>query len=102
MLGLSVIAKASVGYSGIGSVATRSCRFSIWADHDLAASIPATLGFCLDAAEQRSNDSSPGKNIAVGLVFQQNQNCVKGLFQELQSKRIYRVPEAYILIPWLL
>jgi hypothetical protein len=98
MLGLSVIAEASVGYSAIGSVATRSCRFSIWADHDLAASMPATLGFCLDAAEQRSNDSSPGKNIAVGLVFQQNQNCVKGLFQELQSKWIYRVAGGYIVL----
>jgi hypothetical protein len=54
------------------------------------------LGFCLDAAEQRSNDSSPGKNIAVGLVFQQNQNCVKGLFQEIQSKWIYRVAGGYI------
>ena len=102
MLELSVIAEASVGYSAIGSVATRSCRFSIWADHDLAASIPATLGFCLDAAEQRSNDSSPGKNIAVGLVFQQNQNCVKGLFQELQSKWIYRVAGGYIVSAWVI
>ena len=102
MLELSVIAEASVGYSAIGSVATRSCRFSIWADHDLAASIPATLGFCLDAAEQRSNDSSPGKNIAVGLVFQHNQNCVKGLFQELQSKWIYRVAGGYIVSAWVI
>ena len=49
-----------------------------------------------DAAEQGSNDSSPGKNIVVGLVFQHNQNCVKGLFQELQSKWIYRVAGGYI------
>jgi hypothetical protein len=68
----------------------------------LAASLPATLGFCLDAAEQRSNDSSPGKNIAVGLVFQQNQNCVKGLFQELQSKWIYRVTGGYIVSAWVI
>src|SRR5260370_23699475 len=88
MLGLSVIAGASVGYSASGSVATRSCRFSIWADHDSAASIPATLGFCLDAAEQRSNDSSPGKNIAVGLVFQQNQNWDRTLRRPLVRWRL--------------
>jgi hypothetical protein len=50
-----------------------------------------------DAAEQGSNDSSPGKNIVVGLVFQHNQNCVKGFFQELQSKRIFRVGGGYII-----
>src|SRR5260370_25642467 len=47
-------------------------------------------------------NSSPGKNIAVGLVFQQNQNCGKGLFQELQSKWIYRVAGGYIVSVWVI
>jgi len=55
-----------------------------------------------DAAEQGSNDSSPGKNIVVGLVFQHNQNCVKGFFQELQSKRIFRVGGGYIVSAWVI
>jgi len=49
-----------------------------------------------------SKYSSPGKNIAVGLVFQHNQNCVKGLFQELQSKWIYRVAGGYIVSAWVI
>ena len=42
------------------------------------------------------------KNVAVGLVFQHNQNCVKGLFQELQSKWIYRVAGGYIVSAWVI
>ena len=42
------------------------------------------------------------KNIAVGLVFQHNQNCVKGFFHELQSKRIYRVGGGYIVSAWVI
>jgi hypothetical protein len=42
------------------------------------------------------------KNIVVGLVFQHNQNCVKRLFQELQSKRIFRVGGGYIVSAWVI
>jgi hypothetical protein len=42
------------------------------------------------------------KKIAVGLVFKHNQNCVKGFFQELQSKRIYRVAGGYIVSAWVI
>jgi tetratricopeptide (TPR) repeat protein len=54
------------------------------------------------AADLGSNDSSPGKNIAVGLVSQDNQNCVKGLFQQLQSKWIYRIAGGYIVSAWVI
>ena len=38
----------------------------------------------------------------MGLVFQHNQNRLKGFFQEVQSKRIYRVGAGYIVSAWVI
>src|SRR6516165_10007032 len=36
------------------------------------------------------------------IILSTHQNCVKGFFQELQSKRIYRVAGAYIVSAWVI
>src|SRR6516165_9231704 len=36
------------------------------------------------------------------IILSTHQNCVKGFFQELQSKRIYRVAGGYIVSAWVI
>ena len=51
-------------------------------------------------------DSNPalGKSPRIDLAKEvtDNENCVKGLFQELQSKWIYRVAGGYIVSAWVI